>query len=131
MTYLSLVSIVLGTLIIVTRTPLVLAPRPTLEVYGSLYRTDTRARLVGLFAASIGLCMILAASASSGIGASVFWVWGWLAILLAGLVPLLFPAAYRGFVGTVLGWSSTSAYSFSEDRSAATSPSRFDSSSFA
>jgi hypothetical protein len=108
MTHLSLVSIVLGALIIVTRTPLLFAPRATLEVYGSLYRTDTRARLVGLLAASVGLCMILAASTSSGVGASVFWVWGWLAVLVAGLVPILFPAAYRGLVGAALGWAAAS-----------------------
>jgi hypothetical protein len=99
---LATVSIALGTLIIVIRGPMVVAPKGTLEVYRQLIQTPARIRILGVFVALLGLAMIAAAWGIDQTAAQVVLVFGWFLSLVSLFLLLLFPTLYRGLAAFFL-----------------------------
>jgi hypothetical protein len=60
-------AIVLGVLMIATRTPLVVRPAETLDFYRRLFETDARVRATGLFYFGLGVASYWAAADTSGL----------------------------------------------------------------
>ncbi len=86
----AIVLIVLGALVIATRSPLIFAPERTVEVYRTLMAGHTRA--FGATLLLLGLAIVAAVTGETGTAAAVLtFVAGWMVVF--SLVPLLAPAA--------------------------------------
>ncbi len=92
---LAIVSIVLGSVIILSRGPLVLAPDATLRVYRKLLATNTRVRIMGTCMLPLSVAMIVLAQGSELTAAWIISVIGWYMALMTVFVLLIFPSAYR------------------------------------
>ncbi len=89
MTSTAIITLVLGVLIILSRGPLLFTPARTTAVYRRLFATNARIRVAGVFAALLGLALILAAQGESAVAAhAMLWV-GW--FLLGGTLLLHIP----------------------------------------
>lgn len=104
MSHLAIVSIVMGAVLIAIRGPLLIAPEATTELYRQLAATDTRIRVAGILGILLGLWMVLSVSESLGLGAWVFWIWGWFLVVACVLLLLIFVSAYRSFVEATVAW---------------------------
>lgn len=103
---LSVICIVLGIAIIVSRGPLILAPDATLDAYRGLIASNTRVRVIGLFLLTLGGPTIALTRGGEG-GAQILGLFGWL-LTVGGLMLELFPSAYRRLGTSALDFTSTS-----------------------
>ncbi len=94
MTNLAIVSIVIGILAIVLRSPLIFAPDATTDFFKKLIANTTRIRIMGLCLAVLAPTLIVTAWGSDQIAAKVLLVLGcvW---ALAVVFLLIFPSAYK------------------------------------
>ena len=101
MSGIGLVSVVIGIVIIATRAPLIVAPRPTLALYARLLATRARVRVVGLNAALLGVAALASAWGADRMAPQFVGALGW---LLAGMGAwvLLAPDRYRRFSQNLL-----------------------------
>ncbi len=88
-------SMAAGSLILLVRAPLLLAPEATLGLYRALLETDVRIRLLGACTAPIGLALILGAHGSSGLTGSAISALGWFTLGAALSGMILMPRRYR------------------------------------
>ncbi len=96
----SVLSVLIGILIIVTRGPMVFAPTATLRVLRKLVSTDRRVRGLALAVAPLALALVALPLGEGGLAAilRIFgWLWGSAAIWL-----LVTPGSYRSVVRVVL-----------------------------
>lgn len=67
----AIVCFALGTVVIVTRAPLIFAPHAKLDCYRRLVATDARVRLMGVVVGALGLAMAWAGQGSSVTGPAI------------------------------------------------------------
>lgn len=109
----AIVSIFIGVIIIISRGPLVLAPRATRKLYLKLLANNTRARLLGLFAAAVATAAIASARAyldratdspAEPPTAVLFVLYlGYFLAAVPAPAFLVFPASVRRTMRTLLG----------------------------
>jgi hypothetical protein len=102
MNSLAIVSIVLGSVIIIARGPMVVAPKGTLAVFRQLIQSPARIRILGVFVALLGLAMVATARGIDQSAAQVILVFGWFLSLVSIFLLLLFPSLYRGLASFFL-----------------------------
>ncbi len=88
-------SMAAGSLILLIRTPLLVAPDATMGIYRALLETDVRIRLLGACTAPIGLALILGAHGSGGLTGGAVSGLGWLMLGAALSGMMLMPRRYR------------------------------------
>ncbi len=99
--------IVVGVLVILARGPLTFAPAATLRVYGTLYATDARVRVIGFALAALGAVIIYSGWGVGDLAAQALSVMGWL-LCFAGLAVLLFAGPWRRVADSVMQIASES-----------------------
>jgi uncharacterized protein YjeT (DUF2065 family) len=104
--YLSILCILIGTLIIVTRGPLILAPRAMLRVIRGLIATDARLRGIGLVLVALAAAPLLL-PLGEGVVAGGLYALGWL-FAVASLWLLTAPGSYRLVAQGVLDYVDSS-----------------------
>ena len=95
MTQLALVSVFAGALIIAVRGPFVLAPEASSAAGRWLIASRARIRVAGVLFGALGLAMILSAQSSAQGAALVISILGWLWMLAAVFLLLIFTSAYQ------------------------------------
>ncbi len=95
MTQLALVSVVAGAIIIAVRGPFVLAPTASFAGSRWLLASRTRIRVAGVLFAALGLAMISSAQSSAQGAALVISILGWLWVLAAVFLLLIFTSLYQ------------------------------------
>ena len=103
---LSVLCVLIGTLIIAGRGPMIFAPRATLRFFSRLLSTDARIRGIGVVLAPLAVATI-ALPLGEGEVAGILRVLGWL-WAAASLWLLVAPSSYRRFAGGVLEYFETS-----------------------
>lgn len=98
--------VLIGTLIIASRGPMIFAPTATLRFFRRLLSTDARIRGTGVALAPLAAATI-ALPHGEGEVAGILRVLGWL-WAGASLWLLVAPSSYRSFVGNVLGYFESS-----------------------
>jgi hypothetical protein len=93
--HLALVSVVAGAVIIAVRGPFVLAPTASSAAGRWLIASSARIRAAGVIFASLGLAMILSAHGSAQGAAWVISIIGWLWVLAAVFLLLIFTSFYQ------------------------------------
>ena len=93
MSGLGIVAVLVGTLIVVTRAPLVFAPQATLNGFERIIRSDSAVRGLGAMLAPLGVALILL-SRGEGLVVVVLAVLGWL-FTPAALWLIASPTTYR------------------------------------
>lgn len=99
----SIVCVLIGLLIIVSRGPLIIAPGPTIDFYERLVSTDARVRLVGCVVAAVSAALLAAPPARN---APAFWfeAFGGLLALVA-LWLLAWPKGFRRLADGVFSFA--------------------------
>ena len=92
---LAIVSILWGILIIITRTPVLLAPRITINTYRKISSTNTRIRMMGVVMIVLSLFTILFAQKSAEVIADCYLLFGWIAALVSVFMLLIFPIIFK------------------------------------
>ena len=87
---LAIVSILWGILIIITRTPVLLAPRITINTYRKISSTNTRIRMMGVVITVLSLFTILFSQKSATAIADFYLLFGWFAAFMLLLFPSIF-----------------------------------------
>ena len=95
MNQLALVSVVAGAVIIAVRGPFVLAPAASSAGGRWLIASSARIRVAGVLFAALGLAMILSAQSSAQGAALVISILGWLWMLAAVFLLLIFTSLYQ------------------------------------
>jgi hypothetical protein len=95
MSQLALVSVVAGAVIIAVRGPFVLAPAASAAGGRWLIASTARIRLAGVVFAALGLAMILSAQDSAETAALAVSIVGWLWLLAAVFLLLIFTSLYQ------------------------------------
>jgi hypothetical protein len=95
MSQLALVSVIAGAVIIAVRGPFVLAPTAASAAGRWVIASSARLRVAGVIFASLGLVMILSAHGSAQGAAWVVSIVGWLWLLAAVFLLLIFTSFYR------------------------------------
>jgi uncharacterized protein YjeT (DUF2065 family) len=103
---LSVLCILLGVLIIVTRGPMIVAPRATLRFYERLLSTDARVRGIGLVIGPLAVALVAFTSGEEG-AAGILRALGWLSAA-ATLWLLAVPSSYRRLAQGVLDFFESS-----------------------
>ncbi len=98
--------VLIGTLIIAGRGPMIFAPTATLRFFNRLLSTDARIRGSGVVLAPLAVATI-ALPPGEGEVAGILRVLGWL-WAAASLWLLVAPSSYRRFAGGVLGYFESS-----------------------
>lgn len=98
--------VLIGTLIIAGRGPMIFAPRATLRFFNGLLSTNARIRGIGVVLAPLAVATI-ALPLGEGEVAGILRVLGWL-WAAASLWLLVAPSSYRKFAGGVLGYFESS-----------------------
>jgi hypothetical protein len=97
----SIFCIGLGILIIAGRSPLIIAPRPTLRWFQRVaFATNARARAFGVMIAALAAGLIRI-DFGSGVIPDLLYGWGWL-MAAAALWALLATGSFRGFYDGVM-----------------------------
>ncbi len=98
--------ILIGSLLIASRGPLIVAPRATLRFFTRFIATDARVRGIALALAPLAAAMIMV-SLGDGPATGILAVLGW---LFAGVVAwlLVAPSSYRRIAGGVIAFSENS-----------------------
>ena len=92
---LAIVSILWGILIIITRTPVLLAPRITINTYRKISSTNTRIRMMGVVITVLSLFTILFSQKSATAIADFYLLFGWFAAFISAFMLLLFPSIFK------------------------------------
>ena len=95
MTQLALVSVVAGAIIIAVRGPFVVAPAASSAGARWLLASNARIRVAGLIFALLGLAMISSAQDSTQGAALVVSILGWIWMLMAVFLLLIFTSLYQ------------------------------------
>jgi hypothetical protein len=98
MSQLALVSVVAGALIIAVRGPFVVAPAASAAGTRWLIASRARIRVAGVIFAALGLAMIFFAQSSAQGAALVISILGWLWVLPAVFLLLIFTSLYQRLV---------------------------------
>lgn len=106
MDYLSILCILIGTLIIATRGPLILAPRAMLRVIRGLISTDARLRGIGLVLVVLAAAPLLLPIGEGAVAGGLYAL-GWL-LAVASLWLLTAPGSYRLVAQGVLDYVDSS-----------------------
>ena len=101
MSELAIVSVVVGTLIVATRGPLVVAPVATLGAYRWLLASDSRVRVLGVCGMVLGLALALSARGVEGTAAGFLEGFGWVMVVGVLLLLMVFPRFYRELAASV------------------------------
>lgn len=99
---LSILCVVLGSLMIASRGPMIFAPAATLRFIDRLLSTDARIRGVAVALAPMAAALV-ALPLGEGKAAAILRVLGWIWVA-AVLWLLVAPSSYRRFAGRVLGY---------------------------
>ena len=100
---LSIMCIVLGTLTIVSRGPLIFAPSATLRSYDRLIiSTNARFRAFGVVIATLAMALLFS-DFGEGVLAGLLHIFGWFMATVA-LLFLVLPNVLRRFVQTIFGY---------------------------
>ena len=102
MTQLALLSVVAGALIIAVRGPFVLAPAASFAGSRWLIASKARLRVAGVIFAALGLAMISSAQSSAQGAALVVSILGWLWVLGAVFLLLIFTSLYQRFIARIM-----------------------------
>ena len=108
MNSLATVSVFVGILLIMVRGPLLFAPEATLQTYRKLIADETRIRIIGVFAAMLGVAMISSAWGADQPAAIIISILGWIVALVAPLL-LMLPAFYQYLADSFLDMSTAAA----------------------
>jgi hypothetical protein len=95
MNELALVSLVAGAIIIAVRGPFVFAPAATAAVVRRFIASSAGIRVAGIIFATLGLAMIHSAQSSAQGAALVISILGWLWVLAAVFLLLIFTTLYQ------------------------------------
>ena len=98
MTQLALVSVVAGAIIIAVRGPFILAPAASSAASRWLIASRARVRVAGALFAVLGLAMIFSSQSSAQGAALVISILGWLWVLAAVFLLLIFTSLYQRFI---------------------------------
>ena len=99
---LSILCILIGLLIIVSRGPMIFAPQGTLRFYHDLVSTDARVRWIAVGIAALAAALValpLGEGAMAGILRFLGWLW-----VAAAVWLLVQPSQYRSVAGGVVGF---------------------------
>lgn len=88
---LAIVSVLWGILIIISRTPILIAPVATINTYRKISSTNTRIRMMGVVMIVLSLFTILFAQKSAEAIADCYLLFGWIAALVSVFMLLIFP----------------------------------------
>ncbi len=102
MTQLALLSVVAGAIIIAVRGPFILAPAASLAGSRWLIASKARLRVAGVVFALLGLAMISSAQGSAQGAALVVSILGWLWVLGAVFLLLIFTSSYQRFIVRIM-----------------------------
>ena len=102
MSALAWISITVGALIIVTRAPLIVFPRGTLNFYQRLWATNARVRILGLFIAVLCAALIRVAGDAGETAGPILLMLGWLLLVAVGLVMVALPRIFRRLAESVM-----------------------------
>ena len=103
---LSILCVLIGTLIVATRGPLILAPTATLRFFKGLLSTNARIRLIAIVGAPMAVALITL-PLGNGVVAGILRVFGWV-WATATLWLLTSPDSYRRVSGGLLGFIESS-----------------------
>ncbi len=98
MSTLSIITIFIGSLIIVVRAPMIVFPNRTIEVYKKLTATDSRIRSMGLAAICLAVAAIYLSYNSVYPAARIILFWGYIAGTLTFLFGIVCTSRYREFI---------------------------------
>ena len=100
---LAVICIVVGTLTIVVRGPLLVAPRATLRFYERLiFSTNARFRVFGVVFATLAMALLFS-DFGEGVLAGLLHTFGWFMATVA-LLFLVLPNVFRRFFQTIFGY---------------------------
>ena len=100
---LSIMCIVLGTLTIVSRGPLIFAPSATLRFYDRwMFSTNARFRVFGVVFATLAMALLFS-DFGEGVLAGLLHTFGWFMATVA-LLFLVLPNVFRRFFQTIFGY---------------------------
>ena len=108
MSAVSVMSIIFGIVIIVTRAPLVVAPEATLRLVRRIINNRDTLRIVGVFTGVLGLALIASAWNADHSAALILSWLGWL-IFCAALVELIFTAFVQRIAISIWSMNNTTA----------------------
>jgi uncharacterized protein YjeT (DUF2065 family) len=103
MNIIAIVSIVLGTVIIVTRAPLIVAPQETVGFYRKVLEKPIRVRAIGLAFTALALVILRATADEPGTLATILYAFSWFILAGSFVVLILFPNVAKSLVDRVLG----------------------------
>ena len=100
---LSIMCIVLGTLTIVSRGPLIFAPSATLRFYDRwMFSTNARFRVFGVVFATLAMTLLFS-DFGEGVLAGLLHTFGW-SMATVALLCLVLPNVFRRFFQTIFGY---------------------------
>ena len=98
----SVLLIGIGVLLMLTRSPLLFAPRRTIHAYMAMVSTDRRIRTMGVIMGVAALSLLMGDFGDSGAARWPTWIlW---ACLMVGLCMTVFPTIVRTFVQARVRW---------------------------
>ncbi len=98
MSTLSIITIFIGSLIIVVRAPMIVFPNRTIEVYKKLTATDSRIRSMGLAAICLAAGAVYLSYNSVYPAARIILFWGYIVGTLTLLFGIVYTSRYREFI---------------------------------
>ncbi len=100
---LSLVSIILGVIIILIRVPTIFKPEASRKFFLKLiFSSNNRIRIIGIFAVALGMITINVAQGDYQTAALFIKYFGWFLVIGAGSITLIFTSIFKGvFVNIV------------------------------
>ena len=108
MNSLALVSILWGILFIISRAPLLFAPRVTIGIYRRMLSTSARIRIMGIFITALSLVTFISAQNSDLVAAEFFLLFSWILTFFSVFILLIFPAIYKKILDFALNLFSES-----------------------
>lgn len=91
MSILGLFFVLLGSAIIITRAPLIVAPERARHLVLKIFGTDRRMRIFGIFVASLGALLVWVGGSEPGAVAQIVFYLGFFMVLMAALGMIPFP----------------------------------------
>ena len=102
MSIIGITSVFLGTVIILSRGMLVIAPGTTLNGFRAIIQTSTRTRVFGFCIIPLGALMIWAGDSDHSTLAEILMFFGWWVIGGALLLLVIFPSVYIAMLEAML-----------------------------